>query len=45
MDRVTPQKNEADAFRKWDWEQRWLIRGFWILISLFILVVAVYPYV
>ena len=45
MDRVTPQKNEADAFRTWDWERIWLIRGFWILVSLFILVFAVYPYV
>jgi len=42
MDRVTPQKNE-NAFKKWERERRWLIRGFWILVSLFILVFAVYP--
>ena len=44
MERVTPQKNEA-AFRKWDWERRWPIRGFWILTSLYILAVVVYPLV
>jgi len=38
MERVTPEKNEA-IFREWDLERRWLIRGFWILTSLCILVV------
>lgn len=37
MDRVTPQKNE-NAFKKWERERRWLIRGFWIFVSVFILV-------
>jgi len=44
MASVTPEKNE-DAFRKWDWDRRWLIRGFWILTSLYILAVVVYPLV
>ena len=44
MEYMTPQKNE-DAFRKWDWDRRWLIRGFWILTSLYILAVVVYPLV
>ncbi len=44
MERVIPQKNER-AFRKWDWERRWLIRSFWILTSLYILLCVVYPLV
>ena len=44
MKRMTPEKSEA-AFRKWDGERRLLIRGFWILTSLYILTVIVYPLV
>lgn len=41
---MIPQKNER-AFRKWDGERSWLIRGFWILTSLYILAGVVYPLV
>ena len=44
MDSEIPQKNE-NAFRKWELERRWLIRGFWILVSLYIFVFVVCPLV
>ncbi len=44
MNRVTPEKNER-AFKDWKRERRWLIRGFWILVALFILIFAVSPLV
>lgn len=44
MDSEIPQKNE-NAFRKWELERRWLIRGFWILVSLYIFVFIVCPLV
>lgn len=41
---ATTQKNER-AFRRWEQDRRWLIRGFWTLVSLFVLAFAVYPFV
>jgi len=42
MERMTLKKYEV-TFRKWDLERRVLIRGFWILTSLYILTFVVYP--